>query len=145
MRAVVSLILLLLTILVGGGQASASYVYDALSNIMTRNEGTSTATIAYASANRVTSATVNGAARTFTYDTRGNVTDNGPIGFLYDFTNQPRRTLNSSNATIATCAYDGNLTRVKEIRAGKTIYTVYSKLTGGLVYRDQATDVVKTD
>jgi RHS repeat-associated protein len=35
--------------------------------------------------------------------------------------------------------------RVKEIRAGKTIYTVYSKLTGALVYRDQATDVVKTE
>jgi RHS repeat-associated protein len=45
----------------------------------------------------------------------------------------------------ATYAYDANLKRVKELRGGKTIYTVYSKLTGGLIYRDELTDAKKTD
>jgi len=129
-----------------GAQASADYNYDALSNIRLRNEGTSTATIAYdAAKNRVSSATVNGASRTFAYDARGNATDNGPIGFLYDFANQPTRTLNSSGGTIADYVYDGNLKRVKEVRSAKTIYTIYSRVTGALVYRDQATDTIKTD
>ena len=34
---------------------------------------------------------------------------------------------------------------MKEVRGGKTIYTVYSRMTGGLVYRDEATDNTRTD
>lgn len=130
----------------GGAQANLAYVYDALGNIRTRTEGTSTAAIAYdAAKNRVASATVNGSGRTYSYDARGNATDNGPIGFVYDFANQPTRTLNAAGGTIADYVYDGNLKRVKEVRSGKTIYTIYSRVTGGLVYRDRATDVIKTD
>ncbi len=66
----------------------------------------------------------------------------GPTGFTYDFANQPT-TLTGTGA--ATFSYDANLKRVKEVRAGKTIYTVYSRLSGGLIYRDQATDAKKTD
>ena len=36
--------------------------------------------------------------------------------------------------------YDGNLRRVKSVSCGKTVYTVYSKLTGGLIYRDEVDD-----
>lgn len=91
----------------------------------------------------------------------------GAFTFTYDFANQP--TAVSGGAT-ATYAYDGNLKRVKDFGAGcaraqeigpvdrfqaekaaaaacggKTVYTVFSKVTGGLLYRDQATDVIKTD
>lgn len=45
----------------------------------------------------------------------------------------------------ATYAYDGNLKRVKEVRGGKTIYNIYSRATGGLLYRDQASDGIVTD
>jgi len=34
---------------------------------------------------------------------------------------------------------------VKEVRGGKTVYTVFSRVTGGLVYRDEATDAKTTD
>jgi RHS repeat-associated protein len=37
------------------------------------------------------------------------------------------------------------LKRVKEVRAGKTIYTIYSRQTGSLLYRDEATDNIRTD
>jgi RHS repeat-associated protein len=74
--------------------------------------------------------------------TGGNTEDNGPTGFTYDHANQPV-TLTGTGA--ATYAYDANFKRVKEVRGGKTIYTLYSRVTGGLVYRDQATDNVKTD
>ncbi|MEK7264577.1 MAG: RHS repeat-associated core domain-containing protein [Pseudomonadota bacterium] len=125
-----------------GPWGAGSYVYDALSNIRTRNDGTQTATIAYASANRVTSATVNGAARSFTYDARGNVANNGPTTFTYDHANQP---VTVTGAGAATYIYDGNFKRMKEVRGGKTIYNIYSRVTGGLIYRDEVTDGIKTD
>jgi RHS repeat-associated protein len=53
--------------------------------------------------------------------------------------------LTAPGGASATYAYDGNLKRVREIKGGKTVYTFYSRVTGGLLYRDQATDVVKTD
>jgi len=34
---------------------------------------------------------------------------------------------------------------VKEVRGGKTVYTVFSRVTGGLVYRDEVTDAKTTD
>ncbi|MEQ1931764.1 MAG: RHS repeat-associated core domain-containing protein [Parvularculaceae bacterium] len=33
---------------------------------------------------------------------------------------------------------------MKEVRGGKTVYTVYSRVSGGLVYRDEATDLKTT-
>jgi len=62
-----------------------------------------------------------------------------------------------SGGATASYAYDGNMKRVKEVRGGpfetppsaapqdEANYTLYSKVTGGLLYRDQATDVIKTD
>jgi hypothetical protein len=80
---------------------------------------------------------------------RGNVTSNG-ITFTCDpgsgsgacFTNQPTSLTGIGTATFS---YDANFKRVKEVRSSKTIYTVYSRLTGGLVYRDEMTDQLRTD
>ena len=83
-----------------------------------------------------------GAARTFAYDTRGNVTSNGPTGFVYDYANQPTSVTGTGAASYV---YDGNFKRVKEVRAGKTVYTVFSRATGALVYRDEVTDNETTD
>jgi len=113
------------------------------------------------------SATIFGQNRTFTYDARGIVTNNGRNVFAYDFANQPlgrdavapetlrfEQTPRARRAELAraltgpgaaTYAYDGNLKRVKEVRGGKTVYTVFSRVTGGLIYRDEATDAKTTD
>ncbi len=122
---------------------SGSYVYDALGNIRTRAEGTAgTSTINYnAAMNRVSTATVNGSGRTYAYDARGNVTSNGPTGFAYDFAEQPTALTGTGAATFA---YDANFKRVKEVRSAKTRYTIYSRVTGGLIYRDELTDAKKT-
>jgi len=134
-----------------GWWGAGSYVYDALGNIRTRAEGAASASLVYdAAKNRVSTATVNGLARTYAYDGRGNVTSNGPTGFTYDpgslsgacFANQPTALTGTGAAAYA---YDANLKRVREVRGGKTIYTVYSRVTGGLIFRDEATDARKTD
>jgi len=70
------------------------------------------------------------------------VTSNGPTGFTYDFANQPTALTGTGAAAYA---YDANLKRVREVRGGKTIYTVYSRVTGGLIFRDEATDNRTTD
>ena len=44
-----------------------------------------------------------------------------------------------------TFQYDGNLKRVKTIADGKTVYSIYSKLSGTVIYRDEATDNKKWD
>lgn len=135
-----------------GPWGAGSYVYDpgtspgqaALGNIRSRNEGViGSSTINYNSGkNRVADATVNGVYRNYLYDARGNVADNGDNTFTYDFSHQP---VTVGGASSAAYDYDGNFKRIKEVRAGKTIYTLYSRVTGGLVYRDEVTDGETTD
>jgi uncharacterized protein RhaS with RHS repeats len=108
---------------------TASYVYDALGNLRTRSEGTgSLSTMSYDATNRVSSAVIFGQNRTVSYDARGNTANNGDFAFAYDFANQP---VSQTGAINASFAYDANLKRVKEVRGTKTIYTIYSRLTGG--------------
>jgi hypothetical protein len=93
--------------------------------------------------NRVSAIGISGQANRYpSYDARGNVTSNGPTGFTYDLMNQP---VAVTGAGAASFTYDGNLKRVKEVRGGKTIYTIYSRQTGSLLYRDEATDNIRTD
>lgn len=126
-----------------GTQAAGSFKYDALGNIREQVLGARTIAISYdAAKNRVSSATDAGVNRAYSYDARGNATGVAGNVFTYDFANQPTAV---SGAATASYAYDGNLKRVKEVRGGKTVYTVFSRVTGGLLYRDEATDVVKTD
>jgi len=70
------------------------------------------------------------------------VTDNGPNSFTYDWSNQSI-SLTASGLNEAHI-YDGNMKRVKSLRNGKTIYSVYSTLTGSIVYKDEATDNIQT-
>lgn len=158
-RFAASLILLALTIAGFAAPAGAS-----LGNIREQALGMRTIAVNYTAAtNRVSSAFDNGVTKTYGYDpgsspglaSRGpfetppaaapqgkGATGVGGFTFAYDFANQPTGVTGGATATYV---YDGNMKRVKEVRADKTIYTVYSKVTGGLIYRDQATDVIKTD
>jgi RHS repeat-associated protein len=74
---------------------------------------------------------VNG-TRIWGHDTRGNVTDNGPVALGYDTANQP--TSMSVSGTSATYTYDGNLKRIKTVENGVTTYSIYSKVTGNILH-----------
>jgi RHS repeat-associated protein len=127
-----------------GPWGSGSYSYDRLGNIRTRAEGARTVTINYTSANLVNQVqdTAQGSGwRTYSHDTRGNVTGDGIHGFTYDFSNQPV-TLTGTDA--GSFAYDGNLKRVKQVIDGKTIYSIYDR-SGVILTRDDATGIEKTD
>ena len=125
-----------------GPWGSGSYGYDALSNIRSMVEGTSTTTLTYDATNRVSTAAATGAAlRSFTYDDRGNTTNDGRRNFVYDFANQPKSV---SGLGSPAWDHDANLKRVKQTGGGKTIYTLYSRVTGGLIYKDEMTDAKTT-
>ncbi len=78
-----------------------------------------------------------GGWQNYAYDNRGNVTNNGKIGFQYRWTDQPHRMTGSGAA--GDFVYDGNLKRVKQVQGGKTIYSVYSQ-SGAMLYRDNVTN-----
>jgi len=114
---------------------SGSYTYDALGNVKTKTEGGQAMTDAYnTSVNRLTSIT--GAnARTFSYDSFGNVTNNGIHGFTYNRAGN----MVSSTVPSITYKYDGHQRRVQKTEGGQTGYTVYNqagqlmhKLKGGV-------------
>jgi RHS repeat-associated protein len=121
-----------------GPWGSGSYVYDALGNLRQRTEGAETATIAYDANNRVASAAITGAAtRVFAYDGRGNTTNDGRRTFTYDHAEQVKSV---SGTGSPAWTHDANLKRVKQTGGNKTIYTLYSRVTGGLMYKDEMTD-----
>lgn len=122
-----------------------TFDYDGVDNVRQKTLGSRVVTTTYNSTfNRVSRVTDldNLRSGVWRYDDRGNVTDNGPIDFVYDWANQPVTMTGfgvSSNYT-----YDGNLKRVKSVQDGKTTYWVYSALTGTPVFADEDTDSVET-
>ena len=92
--------------------------------------------------NRVLSANDNGSVKPYDYDTRGNADEVGGIGFTYDHANQP---VTMTGTAVATYVYDGAFKRAKTVQNGKTVYTLYSKLTGGMIYRHELTDAKTAD
>ncbi|WP_425409677.1 RHS repeat domain-containing protein [Hyphococcus sp.] len=124
---------------VSGAQATASYKYDALNNIRKRTVGPRVVDIDYNAANRVDDVTDTGAPfREFAHDARGNVTNDGRYAITYDAADQPVSM--TGGGVNAAYAYDGNKKRVKSVVNGKTVYHVYSALTGGLIFSDNVTD-----
>jgi len=126
-----------------GAWGTGSFKYDAVDNIREKKLGSRTVNISYDSNNRVSQVadTVNG-TRVWAHDDRGNVTDNGPNSFTYDWSNQPTAVAASGLSEAHT--YDGNMRRVKSVRNGKTIYSAYSSLTGELLFREEVEDNIQT-
>jgi len=118
-----------------GPWGAGTFTYDAIGNLVQRQVGARTAAMSYnATSNRLTSHTDTvGGPRSLGYDTRGNVTALGGLGFIYDASNQP---VAVSGSAAGTYAYDGHLRRVKQIVSGETRYSVYD-VSGGLVSIDQ--------
>lgn len=121
-----------------GPWGSGSFSYDALGNITQQVLGSRVVDIQYNSANQVSQArdSANGNVwRSYSHDSRGNVSSNGLISFTYDHANQPTAISGSDTGNFT---YDGNMRRVKQTINGETIYTVYSA-SGRLLLRDNAT------
>jgi RHS repeat-associated protein len=101
--------------------------YDSMGNITNYKIGNKTLTYTYNSNKQLTK--VNGfQAKDFTYDSKGNVTNNGENTFDYNTANQM---VSSSDGTYV---YDGNNKRVKKVDGQGTSYSMYSN-AGQLVYR----------
>jgi len=126
-----------------GPWGSGSFMYDSVGNMLNKRLGSRTVSLTYDSRNRLSRvADSDHRTRNFSYDTRGNVKNDGRNGFVYDWANQPYSI--SGNGLNEQHTYDGNLKRVKTVRDGKTSYSFYSSLTGNLTYLDEVTDNVKT-
>jgi len=127
---------------VDGPWGQGLFEYDGLGNIKKKQLGSRQVNMHYNTSKNLLSHYVdNGVRKNFSYDSRGNVINNGRFSFVYDMANQPIRVQGSVSANFT---YDGNKKRVKQTISGKTIYTVYSK-TGAILYRDNVTDKQKTD
>ncbi|WP_417690542.1 RHS repeat-associated core domain-containing protein [Pseudidiomarina sp.] len=93
--------------------------------------------------NRLVTSDDSGASglRSFSYDSRGNVTAAGALQFSYDAENQP---ISVSGSSSGNYVYDGNLKRVKQTVNGATIYNVYDQ-AGQLVHVDKRDAGKSTD
>ena len=127
-----------------GPWGSGSYTYDALGNLTTRTLGSRVVEMQYDASNRLHRHrdTADGHVwRNYAYDSRGNVTNNGTIGFTYDRAERP---VSISGAASGSFVYDAHGRRVKQVTGGQTIYSVYSA-GGTLLYRDNAATSTATD
>ncbi len=126
-----------------GPWGSGSFTYDALSNLRQQILGARTIGVSYdALTNRVTSANDNGSPKSYAYDARGNATTVGADTFVYDFSNQP---VSVSGGAGGDYEYDANFKRVKSVINGVTTYSIYSKVTGNIIYSYDVTGGVITE
>ena len=128
-----------------GPWGSGSFSYDTANNLTSKVLGSRRVTLSYNSLGRLSSArdTADGnISRSYGYDSRGNVTSNGRLSFVYDAANQP--TSMSGSGISGAFSYDGNYRRVKQVINGETIYSVYGR-GGQILYRDNASSGEATD
>ena len=127
-----------------GPWGSGSFDIDKLGNLKQQVLGSRTVTIEYNTTNRLNrmkDTAAGGTWRNYSYDGRGNVTNDGIRTFTYDFENQPNTIAGGHTGTYQ---YDGNLKRVKQVVNGKTIYSVYDS-SGAILTRHNTTTNTKTD
>jgi len=101
--------------------------YDAMGNITDYKLGNKTINYVYTSTKQL-DYTTGSKIYDFNYDDKGNVTDNGIRGFIYNAANQ----MVQSDGYLYT--YDGNNKRVKEQGSNGTSYSFYAS-NGKLMYR----------
>ena len=104
-----------------GPWGSGAYTYDALNNLTTRTLGSRVVEMQYDASNRLQRHrdTADGHVwRNYAYDSRGNVTNNGTIGFTYDRAERP---VSISGAASGSFVYDAHGRRVKQVVGGQTI------------------------
>ncbi|MEK6301162.1 MAG: RHS repeat-associated core domain-containing protein [Acidobacteriota bacterium] len=72
--------------------------------------------------NRLTSVTTSGVTATYSYDSAGNVTNDGSHTYTYDAEN---RIATVDGGTTATCAYDTSNQRYKKVTGGATTHYIW--------------------
>lgn len=114
-----------------GKWGTGSFTYDDMGNLLTKNLGSQRLTYSYDTVkNRLKS--VSGAVSyTLGYDARGNVSNNGRYGLIFNRAGQ------LTNAKGNSYTYDGHNRLVKKVANGKTSYSVYG-LDGTLYHRIDA-------
>ena len=126
-----------------GPWGDATYTYDALNNLLSKQLGPRTVGMVYDGQNRLSAANDSaetGPQRVYTYDARGNITHDGRVMFDYDRSNQP--VAMSGDGVSGVFTYDANYKRAKQVMNGETIYSVYTS-GGALQYRyNETTGVV---
>ncbi len=123
---------------------TGTYDIDSLDNLKEKTLGSRTVTIEYNSLNRLyrmKDTAAGGTWRNYSYDGRGNVTNDGVHSFTYDFENQP---VSISGLDNGTYQYDGNLRRIKQVVNGETIYSIYDS-AGAILTRHNVTSSTITD
>ncbi|WP_417657110.1 RHS repeat domain-containing protein [Pseudidiomarina aestuarii] len=102
-----------------GYWGQGTFSYDTLGNITSKQLGSQSLSYTYNSQKKLTG--VSGSvSRTFTYDTRGNVTNNGQRSFTY---NRAGRLASSGTADYQ---YDGHGRRISKNIGGAKSYSLYS-------------------
>ncbi|GGY57285.1 RHS repeat-associated core domain-containing protein [Parvularcula lutaonensis] len=127
-----------------GPWGSGSFTYDLLNNIRSKSLGSRTVTLEYNGSGRLARYrdTASGNVwRNQAYDARGNITNDGVHGFVYDRSEQVSVISGGASGTFV---YDAHGRRVKQVLAGETIYSVYG-LEGTLLFRDNVTTGKSTD
>ncbi|NQZ10331.1 MAG: HNH endonuclease, partial [Algicola sp.] len=126
-----------------GKWGAASFAYDTMGNITSKNLGSMAVSYVYdPTTKRLNSASVTGSkskSYSFTYDTRGAVTNTGSVLLPR---NQAGQVTGSGGHTYV---YDGNGKRVKDIKNNATTkarYSIYDK-SGRMIYQwDQQTETI---
>ncbi|KZN39456.1 hypothetical protein N480_01085 [Pseudoalteromonas luteoviolacea S2607] len=119
-----------LTKVTGGSKIGSSVVdYDVLGNVINYSSKNRNLIYTYnADNNRLTSVSgVNGKYGSISYDSRGNITNNGKYSLSFNDANQVT-TANGNNYL-----YDGFNRRVKKVESGKTEYSIFNK-SGRLLF-----------
>ncbi|MDX1536650.1 RHS repeat-associated core domain-containing protein [Arsukibacterium sp.] len=102
-----------------GFWGSGSFGYDELGNIESKTLGSEQLTYNYGTNNRLNSVT-GSLNRSFSYDSRGNVENNGQRGFVFNRANRL-----ASSGTVS-YSYDGHGRRVLKNNNGAKTYSLYN-------------------
>ncbi|WP_176714602.1 RHS repeat-associated core domain-containing protein [Alishewanella sp. HH-ZS] len=102
-----------------GFWGAGSFNYDALGNITRKTLGTQDISYTYNSSNQLTS--ISGSlSQSFSYDSRGNVTNNGVRAFTFNRANR------LASSGINSYVYDGHGRRIIKNKNGAKTYSLYS-------------------
>lgn len=98
------------------GSTNYDYKYDVTGNLLEKRIGSRVVSMEYHTNNRLRRVRDGSSSwRSYSYDSRGNVTNDGRRGFTYDRSEQPTRLTGGATGTYV---YDGNYKRVKAVHAG---------------------------
>ena len=128
-----------------GFWGAGDYSYDVLGNLLEKQLGDRRVELEYSSDNRlsrVRDSSAPGGWRTYAYDARGNVIDDGIRQYNYDAWNQQTSITNPFGTT--NYVYDGHGMRTKQTGPHGVVLSIYSE-TGQLLSRQDQTNAKTHD